>query len=272
MDQLAPLLSQTTLSAKVFHTGELCQFVDFDTSQNMGHVHLMKAGKLKLFVRGKEFGIIKEPSILFFPRPCHHSFEPIESSECDLLCAFVDLGVKVRSPLAVALPEVLIIPMSAVQSLAPTLDLMFKEAFEQEFGRQTALDTLVEYFMVLVLRYVLSKGQLKEGIFAALADPRLANAVNVMHEKPSHPWTLEELADQAGMSRARFAVNFRETVGTTPLEYLTDWRMSVVQNLLKQGKSIKSIAAASGYQNQASLSRVFIKKIGCSPTDWLKSA
>jgi AraC-like DNA-binding protein len=91
-----------------------------------------------------------------------------------------------------------------------------------------------------------------------------------MHDQPGHPWTLDELADLAGMSRARFAVNFRETVGITPLDYLTDWRMSVAQNLLKQGRPIKSVAAAVGYQSQAALARVFAKRIGLAPTDWAR--
>jgi AraC-like DNA-binding protein len=111
---------------------------------------------------------------------------------------------------------------------------------------------------------------LQGGIFAALADARLAHAVNAMHERPAHPWTLDELADLAGMSRARFAVNFREAVGITPLDYLTDWRMSIAQNLLKLGRPIKSVAAAVGYQSQAALARVFAKRVGHAPTDWLK--
>jgi AraC-like DNA-binding protein len=54
------------------------------------------------------------------------------------------------------------------------------------------------------------------------------------------------------------------------LDYLTDWRMSVAQNLLKQGRPIKSVAAAVGYQSQAALAGVFTKRIGLAPTDWVK--
>ena len=96
------------------------------------------------------------------------------------------------------------------------------------------------------------------------------HGVDRQRERPAHPWTLDELADMAGMSRARFAVNFREAVGLTPLDYLTDWRMSIAQNLLKLGRPIKSVAAAVGYQSQAALARVFAKRIGHAPTDWLK--
>jgi AraC-like DNA-binding protein len=270
MDHLAPLLSQTSLSARVFFTGELCQLATFDDSELAGHVHLLKSGRVSMTVRGGAPMLIEQPSVLFFPRPCPHTLIPADEQGCELLCASVDIGVKVRNPLAMTMPEVLILPMQQMSAIAATLDLMFREAFESAFGRQAALDRLVEYFLIQMLRHVVETGQLQGGIFAALADTRLAHAVSAMHDKPGHPWTLDELADLAGMSRARFAVNFRDTVGITPLDYLTDWRMSVAQNLLKQGRPIKSVAAAVGYQSQAALARVFAKRVGAAPTDWAR--
>lgn len=270
MDQLTPLLSQTSLSARVFFTGELCQLATFDDSELAGHVHLLKSGRVAMTVRGGAAMLIEQPSVLFFPRPCPHTLVPVDEAGCELLCASVDIGVKVRSPLAMALPEVMILPMGAMSAIAATLDLLFREAFADGFGRQAALDRLVEYFLIQTLRHVVATGQLQGGIFAALADARLAQAVRAMHNQPGHPWTLDELADIAGMSRARFAVNFRETAGITPLDYLTDWRMSVAQNLLKQGRPIKSVAAAVGYQSQAALARVFAKRIGVAPTEWVR--
>ena len=70
------------------------------------------------------------------------------------------------------------------------------------------------------------------------------------------------------MSRARFAVHFRETVGMTPLDYLTDWRIGVAQALLKAGKSLKLVAPAVGYMSPTAFTRVFSQRIGASPTEW----
>ena len=269
MDQLAPLLRQISLSAQSFFSGELCQLVDFDEPDRPGHIHILKSGQVTMTVRNDPPQVIERPSVLFFPRPCPHTLVPVDEG-CELLCAYIDLGIKVRSPLAMALPEVLVLPFDEMSPVKPTLELLFKEAFDDAFGRQAALDRLIEYFLIQMLRHVVVSGQLRGGIFSALADVRLAQAVNAMHERPAHPWTLDELADVAGMSRARFAVNFREAVGITPLDYLTDWRMSIAQNLLKLGRPIKSVAAAVGYQSQAALARVFAKRVGHAPTDWLK--
>lgn len=268
MDQLAPLLSQISLSAEAFFSGELCQLVTFD--KVAGHIHILRSGQVTMTVRDGPPIIIDKPSVLFFPRSCLHKLVPIENQTSELLCAYVDLGAKVGSPLALSLPEVIVLPIDDVSPLGSTLDLLFKEAFAETVGRQAALDRLVEYFLIQVLRHVIEIGELQSGIFAALADSRLKHAVTAMHERPGHPWTLDELADVSGMSRARFAVNFREAVGITPLEYLTDWRMSVAQNLLKIGRPIKSVASAVGYQSQASLARVFTKRVGFAPSEWLK--
>jgi AraC-like DNA-binding protein len=270
MDHLAPLFTQISLSARVFFTGDLCSLANFDDSDVAGHVHIMKSGKVSITVRGQLIAVIEQPSIVFFPRSCPHALIPVDEKGCELLCASVDLGSKTHNPIAMALPEMLILPMASLSRIGSTLDLLFNEAFEKSLGRQAALDLLAEYFLLQILRHVVAEGKLKEGIFAALADHRLAHAANAMHGKPSHPWTLDELADLAGMSRARFAVNFKEAVGITPLDYLTDWRMSLAQNLLKQGKPIKSVAAAVGYQSQAALTRVFIKRVGSLPSEWAK--
>lgn len=265
MDQLAPLLRQINLSAQSFHNGELCQLASFE--EKAGYIHILRSGKVTMTVRNDPPQYIEKPSVLFFPRTSPHT---LDGENAQLLCAYVDLGATVGSPLALSLPEVIIVPMDEMSLIKPTLELLFREAMENAFGQQAALDRLIEYFLIQMLRHVISIGQLHGGIFSALADPRLKLAVGVMHEKPGHPWTLDELADIAGMSRARFAVNFRETVGITPLDYLTDWRMSVAQNLLKQGRPIKSVAAAIGYQSQAALARVFAKRVGLAPANWVK--
>ncbi|PPD11276.1 AraC family transcriptional regulator [Methylophilus sp.] len=271
MDPLLPLLNQISLSAQVFFTGDLCQVVNFEESGQVGHIHLLRAGQLDLMFRDKPLARIDQPSVVFFPKPTSHVLTPVAGEPCELVCAMIDLGAKIRSPLATALPEYVIVPLSDMLQIAPTLQLLFHEAFAQDLGRQPALDRLAEYFLIQILRHVIQHGQLQQSIFAALADTRLALAVKAMHENPSHPWTLETLADASGMSRARFAANFKTTVGTTPLDYLTDWRLSIAQNLIRQGKPLKSIATQVGYQSPAAFSRVFAKRLGTTPAEWLQA-
>jgi AraC-like DNA-binding protein len=135
------------------------------------------------------------------------------------------------------------------------LALLFDEAFAQRSGREAAIDSLVEYFVVLLLRHAIDAKLIEGGVLAALADARLAKAMMAMHGRPEQAWPLAEPAQVAGMSRARFALNFRGTVGATPLDYLTDW-------------SISSRDRAHGTDTRKSLSfRVSTEHLLCRPAD-----
>ena len=89
---------------------------------------------------------------------------------------------------------------------------------------------------------------------------------------PKKSWTLDDLADIAGMSRTRFAEHFRTRIGQTPVEYLTVWRMTVASQLLAKGKPVKSVAAQVGYQSAAAFSRVFSRVTGKAPRNSKDSA
>jgi len=55
----------------------------------------------------------------------------------------------------------------------------------------------------LLLRHIIDNGSLRVGIVAGLTDARLHRASETMHERPEHPWTLDELAQTAAMPPAR---------------------------------------------------------------------
>ncbi|MGH9666063.1 MAG: helix-turn-helix domain-containing protein, partial [Bryobacteraceae bacterium] len=173
------------------------------------------------------------------------------------------------NPVVLALPEVLVVPLKSVEELEPAVKLLFAEAFGENDGRQAAVDRLAEYFFVLLLRTAMKSSLVKEGVLMGLADPRVANAIAAMHERPEHPWSLEELAEAAGMSRARFAVHFRRIVGVTPFDYLAGWRVGVAQALLKRGKALKIVAPSVGYASSTALTRAFRQRAGLPPTEWL---
>jgi transcriptional regulator GlxA family with amidase domain len=107
---------------------------------------------------------------------------------------------------------------------------------------------------------------------AGLSDPALARVLVAFHEQPGEVWSLESMAQRAGMSRSAFAVKFKVLVGETPADYLAHWRLTIAQMQLRQGRSVKAIADELGYANASALSRVFAQKIGLSPRAWLEAA
>ncbi|MGL4312433.1 MAG: cupin domain-containing protein [Sphingomonas sp.] len=269
MDHFDALFGQFAPTARAFFTGNLCQAFGFENREGLGYLHILKGGRISASWGSHHNVAVDEPSILMLPRNVPHSFDVDPERGADLVCATIQIGGGLGNPIALGLPDLLIIRLAEIDSLAPTLDLLLSEAFASSDGRQVALDRLFEYLFVQLLRHVIASGAITGGMLAGLADARLARAITAMHERPEKPWTLDDLADQAGMSRTRFAAHFRETTGTTPVDYLTRWRMTVAQNLMRQGKPIKSVASAVGYESPAALSRVFSKVVGTSPRNWV---
>jgi AraC-like DNA-binding protein len=120
---------------------------------------------------------------------------------------------------------------------------------------------------VQALRLHLADGGV--GWLFALADRQMSRAIACMHDDPGHPWTLEKLAERAGMSRSIFALRFKETVGATPMEYLTRWRMLLAGDRLKNSEdSISTIASSLGYESDSAFGKAFRRIMGCSPRQY----
>jgi AraC-like DNA-binding protein len=111
------------------------------------------------------------------------------------------------------------------------------------------------------------------GWLFALADKQMNAAIACIHADPAHPWTVKELAARVAMSRSVFALRFKETVGSTPMESLTRWRMlRASQRLERSSDSISEIAFLLGYESDSALRKAFRGVMGCSPREYGRGA
>ncbi len=266
MDRISPIFNQLRPSADVFFTGQLCESAPFTADTN-GHLHLLKSGAVYL---KDDTGVIhefSEPTLIFIAKPLHHSLKP-NLEGADLICANVNFGNRTRNPILRSFPKIVAISLSSAISLRPLIEIIFHEAFSSHCAKQLALNRLLEYLLILLFRYVVEHKLINENALLGLSDARLSRAITAIHESPDKLWSLELLAKEAGMSRTRFADLFKRTVGQTPMDYLTDWRITHAQALLLSGKNIKTISSKLGYQKPSSFTRVFLKKTGQSPLEW----
>jgi AraC-like DNA-binding protein len=269
MDRLAPFFERFSLSAHMFYSGRQCGMSPNLDEQN-GYLHVLQAGTLTIVRPQLGPLVVSSPSIVFFPRPQQHRVYGPEKGGADLVCATVQFGAGMLNTLTASLPEPFVVPLNSLPQLAPSIDLLFSEANADRSGRQTALDRLFEYVLILLMRTALSERLLDSGVLLGLADERLGKVIHLMHKHPEISWSLEEFASRAGMSRARFSLRFRQVVGVTPFDYLTDWRLGVAQTMLRKGSSLKLVASAVGYGNATALTRVFNKRLGITPSDWVR--
>jgi AraC-like DNA-binding protein len=129
---------------------------------------------------------------------------------------------------------------------------------------------LPELLLVEILRLYLARAPAaRQGWLAALHDPALAGAMAAIHRTPQRRWTLSALATEAGMSRSLLGASFRQTLGKSPIRYLSEWRMHLAQELLSTtDHTIATIARRVGYRSEEAFSRAFKRSRGSSPTAW----
>lgn len=270
MDRLTALLSHFSLRAGVFYTGNICGIHDFQQDVLRGHLHLVKHGSVQVIGVKNEVFQITEPTLLFLPRPDIHRLVVDDQAGADVVCGTVQFGGGGRNPINDSLPDVVQVELKSIPGMDAILELMFDEAFSEYNGRQAVLDRLCEVLIIRLLRYAIEQGLTQGGTLAGLADSRLAKTLMAIHDEPARDWQLSSMAALAGMSRARFAVRFREVTGETPADYLASWRVTTAQRLLKSGLQLKHVADDVGYGSASALARAFARKLGCSPSEWLK--
>lgn len=150
-----------------------------------------------------------------------------------------------------------------------SLDRMMEELREPRPGSTLIAQHMVGMMLVQILRLYLEEQAGSVGWLPALADKQIAAAMGCIHGEPARDWTLQLLAERAGMSRSVFAERFKEVVGRAPIDYLICWRMRLAADRLTNSRdSISEIASSVGYGSESSFGLAFKRVMGCSPRQY----
>jgi AraC-like DNA-binding protein len=210
-----------------------------------------------------------------------HSFAPARFPETVFLgdrgprgtsfvCGFLGCDRRPFNPLLSALPRLMHIRSMSGAWLGTFTRQLIEESRLDRPGAGTVLTRLAELMFIEVLRrYLEGLPQGQTGWLAGLRDDVVGRVLTLLHGRPGHPWTLDELARESASSRSQVAKRFADLVGQPPMQYLTQWRMQVAANLLAQGGGkIAVIGAEVGYDSEAAFSRAFKKATGLAPGAW----
>lgn len=158
---------------------------------------------------------------------------------------------------------------STAGQLASLVGLMRHESASPTLGAHAMLGALSAALFTLALRRAGEEENAPSGLLAMAGHPRLAPALNAILHDPAHPWTLENLAALCNMSRATLARHFKERVGCTTNDLLTDVRMTRAINELKNpSNSTELVAERVGYQSITAFQKTFKQYVGMSPAQW----
>jgi AraC-like DNA-binding protein len=241
-------------------------------------------GDVVLLGRGATHAIVSAPGVPLA------DFTPSRSSPSAPFGRMVVLGQGARStmvcgayrlqrhrphPLLRDLPEVM--HLSALpgrhRGLRAMVELLGDELETQPPGATAVAPSLVDALLVYMLRAWLADTANADGWSAALADPVIARALAAIHAEPAHPWTVEQLAVSARLSRAAFARRFTARVGEPPLTYLTRWRMTTAARLLGEtDKTLDQLATAIGYGSAFAFAKAFRREYATTPGDYRRKS
>lgn len=190
-----------------------------------------------------------------------------------LVCGYLACDNRLAQMLLAGLPTVVRVNVrgsSAGAWLESSVRYALTEAQSPRPGGAGVLAKLAEVLFIEVLRLYMSEQSAGgTGWLAGVGDRIVGGALNAMHKRPAHAWTLEELARSAGTSRSVLAERFQHLMGSSPMQYLTQWRMLLASNLLRRSNApLARIAEDVGYKTDTAFSRAFRREFGAPPAAW----
>jgi AraC-like DNA-binding protein len=194
-----------------------------------------------------------------------------------IISGWFSFGPMSVKPLKRLLPELILVKADQAQSLAlhSTLQLLASEMAESAPGSEVMVNRLADILFIQCVRaHIASSPETcKNGWLRAIFDPKIGAALKAMHESVENPWTVETLAAAAAMSRSAFALRFKQLLGETPLEYLTNWRMYKASGLLQaDDRKLFEVAKSVGYDSHAAFSKAFKRVLGMAPKEYRGSS
>jgi len=193
-----------------------------------------------------------------------------------LVCGFLGCDRAEGNPLIATLPSALVLSIrtaGTAEWIRSTFQYAAEEVAGGRPGSQTVLVKLSELlFIEAVRQYVDSLPEDRLGWLAGLRDRYVGRALALFHHDITRPWTVEELGREVGLSRSALAERFTRLIGVAPMQYLTNWRMQIAaQELRNSDGALAHIASKVGYESEAAFSRAFKKAFGTAPATWRRS-
>jgi AraC-like DNA-binding protein len=221
---------------------------------------------------GHELGIFERPQNSQLPIPLALSPGSGPHS-AQVICGFLGCDSQPFNPLLSTLPRVIHIPHQLATegaALEPLIRIALEESLARRAGSESMLARLSELlFIEVVRRYLSTLPSETTGWLAGLRDAVVGRCLSVLHDRPTHPWSLDELAQEVGASRSLVAERFHHFVGVPPMQYLARWRMQLAASLLSgTNLGISQVAERVGYGSEAALSRAFKRLVGVAPSAW----
>ena len=225
------------------------------------HLYLVTAGSVDFYAPPAIACAVPSPAIVVCRADRRHRLEArTPEAFPGLLCLTAHFDGPVAPLFYRELAEPRCVPLlDAEPTLRRVIDLIAGELEMPRCGQPTLLDRAGDILLIGLLRHLIAHPATPQGLFGALANARIARALVALHEAPQNVWTLERLAETAGMSRTLFATTFHRLMCQPPGKYLARLRIAIAQRAVAAGKGLKAAAREAGYASPSALSRALAR-------------
>lgn len=196
---------------------------------------------------------------------------PAPDAVTNVACGFLGCDLRPFNPLIATLPRLLHLPATGDSAwVAQVMRQAVGASQDKRPGADALLERISEMmFVYAIRRHVERLPENSSGWLAGLRDRHVGRALALIHNNPSRAWTIDALADEIALSRSAFYERFVRLIDQPPMQYLTQWRMQVAANLLRQTRApVAAIALDVGYDSEAAFARAFKRLVGAPPATW----
>lgn len=141
-----------------------------------------------------------------------------------------------------------------------------------EYGQAIIVRRIAEIILINMTRSLLvAGGEADAREPGPIRNRGVLSAIRAFLNDPLEDWSIDRLAKHAGMSRTKFAEDFRRVVGRTPMQTLARLRLTLVtRKMLIDDLSVEEAADMAGYSSAAAFIRAFAREYGATPHQWRK--
>ncbi len=276
MEVLSDILRAMRVQGSVY----FCDMLDppwtqtFEASPSAGF-HMIRRGECWATVHGETEYLGPGDLIFLGPQTEHvlSSEPPGRDSQGRgvrtlLLCGYCDFLADTPTPLLSVIPDLTIVRSEELDRhpfLKGTFDQLSAEYMASGPGSELIVNKLTEIVLIELIRINFCR-EAGSPFLLALNDKSVSRALQFLHEHPERSWTIQDLAQEVGLSRAAFAKRFKALVGETVFQYLTSLRMQRARQLLRDTSlPVYEIGQRVGYESDLAFTKAFKKLSGQTP-------
>ncbi len=147
--------------------------------------------------------------------------------------------------------------------------MMLKDALaSREQGSELMFESLARVFLVKLIQKYGLRGE-DYAFSKRFTAGHYKHVLDFVSKRYGQTIVVEDLAREAALSTSHFARLFKETIGLSPMQFVTAFRVEQAKKrLAEQGTPLIDIAIACGFSDQAHFSRVFKQVAGETPSKY----